>query len=776
MKYGEATVSKNYNNQLVDIGKGILTKLAYFFIGIVVSHGTVLEEYAPFSAAYLAAVPYGNIWAALTGCVIGSIIPSKVNGGIRYIATSLAVGAIRWALNDLKRLNRSLFFASFVAMFPIIATGIAMGTVNGFTTTTIIAIITEGLLTFAGAYFFSKTSLLLSGSKGISTFNQQELVCVAMSICILLLSFADVSIKGISLGRILSIVIILLCANNGGINAGSVAGVAGGIIFSLSSAKMQYISGAYAFGGMMAGLFSPIGGVASTLAFIFCNAATTFQTGDMSIIIIQMYELMISSVLFALVPTRINNYIADLFYNGGKKVCVDSLRRSLIMKLESSCNAISSVSDSVISVSKKLSELNKCDSDMFCRRAVSSVCTHCGLKVFCWDKEREDTKGYINNMVNMLKNKGSIDKQDISEDFITRCCKNNQMLKALNKQYTDYVIRESAERRVNDVRSVLSEQFYSLGQVLEDIVEEFKEYEYFDTAIEEKICMSLRGTGITPREVSCRIDKFQRMFIEVEASIVDKNRINKFTIKKELSKICDRKMDTPCISYSNENCMIQVTERPLFDLQIGASQHICDNGNLCGDNYTYFNDGKGRMIIVMSDGMGTGGRAAIDGAIATGIMSKLSKAGLSFNCALKIINSALLVKSGEESLATLDVICTDLFTGKAEFMKAGAAVTFVKTKGRVISIDTPSLPTGILTDVSFSCENINLCEDDVILMLSDGALSTGENWIKEILKNWAGKDPQMLADKIVNEAIERRNDGHDDDITVLAIKIMEYED
>ena len=93
---------------------------------------------------------------------------------------------------------------------------------------------------------------------------------------------------------------------------------------------------------------------------------------------------------------------------------------------------------------------------------------------------------------------------------------------------------------------------------------------------------------------------------------------------------------------------------------MGAAQHACDQGQLCGDHYDVFADGRGRMVVIISDGMGTGGRAAVDGAMAAGIMGKLIKAGLGFDCALRIVNSALVVKSGDESLATLDVATVDL--------------------------------------------------------------------------------------------------------------------
>ena len=48
--------------------------------------------------------------------------------------------------------------------------------------------------------------------------------------------------------------------------------------------------------------------------------------------------------------------------------------------------------------------------------------------------------------------------------------------------------------------------------------------------------------------------------------------------------------------------------------------------------YKYFYDGKGHFIMILSDGMGTGGRAAVDGAMASGLMARLLKAGFGYDC------------------------------------------------------------------------------------------------------------------------------------------------
>ena len=179
------------------------------------------------------------------------------------------------------------------------------------------------------------------------------------------------------------------------------------------------------------------------------------------------------------------------------------------------------------------------------------------------------------------------------------------------------------------------------------------------------------------------------------------------------------------------------------------------------------------MTAVLSDGMGTGGRAAVDGGMAVSIFSKLIKAGLGFDCALKVVNSALLIKSEDESLATLDVISVDLYNGEVTFRKAGAALSFIRKNGDMYRVETPSLPIGILTDVEFTCTEDTLAPEDIIVIVSDGAVVCGEEWIERIILQWQDKSMQELAHLINDEATARRTDGHDDDITVLALRIKQ---
>ena len=175
---------------------------------------------------------------------------------------------------------------------------------------------------------------------------------------------------------------------------------------------------------------------------------------------------------------------------------------------------------------------------------------------------------------------------------------------------------------------------------------------------------------------------------------------------------------------------------------------------------------------MLSDGMGSGGRAAVDGAMASGLTSRLIQAGFGPESVLRRVNSALMVKSGDESLSTLDIVELDLFDGRMESRKAGAAPSLLCSMGRVSRIERSSLPVGILRDITAELSQDTLVDGDILLMFSDGAMAGGLEWIEEKLRAFDAKagDVKALAEEIASEA-RRRQEGKEDDVTVIAVQL-----
>ena len=775
MKVRELAAKHSYRK--INIGSGarkLLVQLVYSGCGFIMANGSVFGAYAPFGISMVSAVPFQNVFSSFIGSLLGYIVFSGSGNNFRYIAAMAAVIAIRWTLNDIKKLNRHSFFAFVVCFVPTLATGLAMMSVSGFTAKDTVLYIIESLIGGAGAYFISRTVVMINGTKSLGMLMPQEVACLVLCGCIGILSLANVCIGSLSVGRILAVVVVLMSARYGGITGGAVSGISTGIVLGLSSNAFSFLGASYAFGGLMAGLFSPVGRVATAVAFIISNAVISIQTGDLTTVIQGLYEVTASTLIFIVLPKNAGKFITGVFTSKDSDEHSEGLRRSIIMRLDFASKALSDVSSDVEEVSEKLSHIITPTIDGVYSNAVENVCQRCGMRVFCWEHRDGVTLQSFDYVSEKLRKEGSITAEDFREDFRKKCCRTVEMASSVNKYYENYLASEAAQRRVDEVRTVVAGQFCGLGDILGEMAEEYENYEFFDNENSERICMMLKGLGLVPVDVSCHIDYMGRMTVEIETADIDRKKIKRAVIMKEISSICGRRFDSPSVTAAYGRCRIVLCERPCYDVEIATSQHISGSGQLCGDHLRYFNDGMGRMITVLSDGMGTGGRAAVDGGMAVSIMSKLIKAGLGFDCSLKVVNSALLVKSGDESLATLDVVSVDLYSGDTDFMKAGAALSFIRKDGDMYRVETPSLPVGILPEIEFTYTEDTLSEGDIIVMVSDGATATGEEWIEHIISSWEDKSMQQLADLITDEATARRNDGHDDDITVIAMQIKKH--
>ncbi len=174
---GRKPLSEIFGKELT---QRIVMQAAYFAVGILVARSAVFASYAPFGVALVAAVPFSSLWTVLLGSVIGYIIPSPAKMVIRYIAAMLAAAAIRWTLNDLAKLRLHPVFAPLVAFGPVLATGLAACSVEGFYSNVLVMYIAEAMLAAGAAYFFARTAAIAAGSRGITSLSQQELACVCL--------------------------------------------------------------------------------------------------------------------------------------------------------------------------------------------------------------------------------------------------------------------------------------------------------------------------------------------------------------------------------------------------------------------------------------------------------------------------------------------------------------------------------------------------------------------------------------------------------------------
>lgn len=745
----------------------VITAVMSFLAGFLASRGLVFGRYAPFGIAVAAVAPKGGMWFSVLGAAVGYIIKSQVFVPARYIAATIAVAAIRWSLSELKSLNSHPLFAPVVTFLPLLATGMAMVLINKSQASTAAMYLAESFLGAGCSYFFSRTVILLTEKRSKINYDTADVASLTITVGVMVLAFSNATLSGVSIGRVCMILIVMYCANCGGISGGAVAGITAGAIQSLSTAGLSYVSGAYGLGGLMAGVFSGMGKLAAAIAFIISHGIASLQIGDNVQMITGAIEVGIATVIYMLLPR--SQRITEILGDRRERLSGDSLRNNVISRLNFASDALAHVADSVAEISKKLTVTPSIQTVM--NSAVADVCNGCSSCTVCWRKEKALTVESFTSLTKLVKENGRVIKEDFPEQITGRCRRIAMLKDSINRYYRDFISAEAAELKTARLRTVTGEQFSTTSGLLKDIAGEFLDYQHIDEEASEKIEEIFKQNNIFPAEVCCRIDKFGRMTVEAEIPRNRQNKLNRAYFTREVTKACGRTFSQPCISLTEDVCRLMMCEKPNLDVSFGYFQHSAGGSNFCGDSVTGFYDGQGHYIAIISDGMGTGGRAAVDGVMTSSMAETLLKSGLGYDTSLKLINSALMTKSGDESLSTLDISSIDLFTGHAEFRKAGAVGTFIRRGRRVDYVEQVSLPVGIMNDISFSYFDENLKENDLVVMVSDGVTACGTDRIKELIADFEDDDPEYLSKQIVAEAIKQRSDGHEDDVTALTIRI-----
>lgn len=745
--------------------------VASFFAGMLCSRGLVFGKYAPFGVAVAASVPRGGMWPAALGALFGYLLPSPVYISARYAAALVAVVAIRWSLSELKAVNTHPLFAPVVTFLPLLLTGMTMVFLNGSITYSAALYVAESFLGSGCAYFLNRTANLLNSRRADGILESGDIAALSVTLGVMVLAFSNVTFAGVSIGRILMILMVVYCARVGGISGGTVAGVTAGAIQGLSTAGLSYLSGAYGLGGLMAGVFAPMGKIATVLAFIISHGVASLQVGNNSQVIVGAIEVAAATIIYMALPK--SRRLTELFGVRKDSLSGGALRGNIVMRLRYAAQALTNVYSSVDEISQKLTAVCAPDMQGVYNKSTETICAGCAMSAVCWRKYKEQTLHNFSMLSRPLREKGKVEKEDFDAEFLKRCGRSGEMRDAVNKNYGRYLMKEAAELRASQVREVVEEHFKTTAGILDEMAGEFSLYEHFDEEAAQRVEEIMRDNGMEPLEVCCRLDRFGRMTVEAEVARERQKRINRSVFTREISTACGRTFSPPCVSTADDCCRIQMCQRPMFEVGRGFSQYSAKNGAFCGDSTTVFYDGCGRLIAVLSDGMGTGGRAAVDGAMTAAMAENLLKAGIGFDSMLQTVNSALIAKSGDESLATVDLACIDLFTGETELRKAGAAGTVVRRGKKTEFVELASMPAGIMPTVEFAAARCQLSAGDMLVLVSDGVVASGSEWLVDFISGFDEEEnPNTLAERITEEAKKRRSDGHEDDVTALVLTIV----
>lgn len=747
----------------------IIKAILYFFFGL--TSALLPESYivSPFACAAVASSENGFAIFTFSGAALGYIISRGMTQSFRYVITLCFVLASREiAQRRFLSLDKTMISAVFAALFVLLSDALEMFSVR-ISAVGILLCAADSLMCAAAVYFFTRSLSVPVFRQGLRKISNYDAVSLCITAACLLCCVGQINIMGCYIFHIPACVLIIFCALYAKASGGSIAGILLGLVLSFGC-EMPSIFFMYAAGGLFAGMFSFLGQYACAAVFAVSACLSALVSGVDEGLIVPMIECVAASVIFMVIPPSFLSKTEEYLTKSG--LHTDSeINMQVALSLKDAAKTVGSISDVVCDVSEKMQTVVSPELSRIFARIQHNVCTDCEHKSFCWNECFDSTVKDIQLIAKqrLSSQKNYTDK--LSGGLSSRCHRIRQLSDEIDKDYKQYVTSMDSRIKIDEMRSVVSDQFSSMAQLLYDTASLLADEKVYDENKSRQLRKALRDNRIAADSVSYRENSFSRATVEVILT-EEPSRINSGKIRKIISSELRKKFKEAEISIEDLSTVLTFRQRNEYETSIGIKQIACGENSVCGDCAQTFDAQDGCTVAVISDGMGTGKRAALDAAMTSTIMNRLLSSGFTFRSALRLVNSALLIKSGEESLSTVDALCVNTYNAVCTFYKAGAAASFVRHGEKIYTVEKPSLPVGILRNIDFAEEECQLTDGDIVLMLSDGAKGESDGWIKETLLCWSTDNMQELATHIADMARMKNEKSFPDDITVLAVKIM----
>lgn len=419
-----------------------------------------------------------------------------------------------------------------------------------------------------------------------------------------------------------------------------------------------------------------------------------------------------------------------------------------------------------------------------------SLCVNCNQCAVCWQKEESTMSAYLAYMLQSLQRTGEPD-QEIVVQMQEHC------------PYTDAVIHEAVRifekarlnlawyNRLLENREMIAQQLDAMAYIMEDCANEVTDITDENHRLVAEVKYRAKERGLIVQKLNLYENKAGRWQLTCQAHAKNRDCVS----MKELTRAVSVGLGQAMRPHRDEramvgrqNSMVLFEEDTCFHETHAVARRVKDGCDVSGDNYSFLTMDNGQMVMMLSDGMGSGDMANKESGLVLELLEKFLEAGFSKETALKLMNSAMVIRGEDDLYSTVDICSVDLYTGGCEIYKVGAAATFLKRRNYVERVESSSLPVGVSHRLEIRNTKKQLADGDFLVMVSDGVLEylQGAEWDSEwgegpgpepedimcgILKQLSYSRPVQLADAIMDEVLSRTGGLAADDMTILVAGI-----
>ena len=334
-------------------------------------------------------------------------------------------------------------------------------------------------------------------------------------------------------------------------------------------------------------------------------------------------------------------------------------------------------------------------------------------------------------------------------------------------------------RRAEEGRAAVVTQLKVVSDLLKEYSDELYDTTLGDGTMEEEIAEVLRHNGVYAEQIAVMKRKGKGLCVRMQAHCKNGQCIPVRRVIQSLGIMFGCPMVAGAESerfISEEVADFVFEEEPGYMILTGVARATKKDETLSGDSFSFLYPESGETVLLLSDGMGSGEAASRDSEAVIGLLEQLLSAGFDERTALRLINSVLLLRTEGKSYSTVDISVINPYGGTCEFIKLGAAGTYIKREEWLEKVEAATLPVGMFGEADYDTKEKKLYDGDYVIMTSDGVPDALGNHMEEVLfaagKKLTDRTPQGVAGEILKAALELCEYKPKDDMTVLVAELV----
>lgn len=748
-----------------------------YLIGFVIARATFFGinplTIGYFTAAYLDKASPGLLFITMLMGISTVMAPTMV---LKYMLTMIiSIAFFESPLIKKRELPIQTYF--YISAIALGIFALMESAAFGWNKQLMVMAILEAVIAFVSSMIFRMgIGFLLNQPKGTNMTNE-EMISLAIVLAVVVYGIPDINNSFIAPIETVVYFIVLLFTYKYGVGQGAVTGAVCGFALSLRGAPI-YSVGLLTMMGIIPAVFRSLGRIPCVVAFSLTVAIISHVYEDMAVSMRDIGAITSALIVFILLPKSIIYRVdSEKDGYGHNYLSADNLKKIANTRMKTFSESFLKLSKSLETITERQARIQQKEIDMIFEEISEKLCKNCANCNFCWEQNFNEAYAAACNLFEMAEKKGYIEENDVPSYFVDYCISTDNYVLETNRGFEILKLNNIWNNRLTESREVIAGQLKEVSLAIHSLTGDIYGTARVMKNEENKVVRKLRANHIYVKNITIleRSDKHKEIILN---AYVGRNRC--ITTKEAaywISEAIGVKFVVSGASrsiFSKEPEEYVFVEDTKFKVLTGMARAIKDN--VSGDNFSVMKLDNGEVVVALSDGMGTGKEAGDESETVLSLLEQLLEAGFKSETSVKLINSNLVLEADKQTFSTIDIATINLYTGICEFVKIGAASTFIKRDNWVETISSTTLPIGMLKAVDYDSVSKKLYKGDIVIMVTDGVLDCiqeedKESYMEKLIMDIRSNNPQEISNRILDHTLSQRNYFPMDDMTVITAGI-----